>query len=212
MLVFKSVLFNMSFEKIQISSPDEEDSNNKTRAYKIEIGQTPTINTNIAGTGAFIEAHKRRREPREIHEEKLKEIRNEIMSHYGIDKSDSISIQEGIRDIRAFVIINSKDPERKAIFFADGNVSHKDLLIALCNNFEAIGIVKDDQLPPDFLKKWEVKKGFIDPSFNGFNGFSELHGAYLKVIEEKHKEEISGEDLKDLQEGRMKLPDWFVVG
>ena len=204
----------MSFEKTQFPAWEEnkEEKTSPKKAYKIEVGQTPAINTNIAGTGVYVEAHNRRREPREIHEQKLERVRDEILNHYKINKSNSVCIPNGIRDIRAFVVLKSKDNEKEISFFADGNTSHKDLLIALCRNFGNVGTVKNDELPSDFVQKWSIKKGFIDPVFKGFKGYSDLRDAYLRVIEEKHKDEISAADLQDLKSGKADLPNWFVVG
>ncbi|MCX6787160.1 MAG: hypothetical protein NTY93_01385 [Candidatus Kaiserbacteria bacterium] len=202
----------MSFEK---GKPiDNLENKKRFNATHVEISHTPLINTNVAGTGTHEEAHRTRRLPRELPQESLEKIRDEILEHYGVESSRALSLEDGMRDIRAFVLLKGRENSLSpgCMYFADGQKAHADLLLALFNKFPETGGTSNGALPKDILENWEVKKGFIDPNFNQFHGFSDIRSAFRKTILEEKKEELSEEEMREIERDEVDLPNWFLIG
>ena len=142
------------------------------------------------------------------------------MEHYHIDENRAIHLLKATtkasRDICAFYILkNQKQPNE--IYYADGHAAHADLLQTILNKFaEKIGISDRINLTKNFLKKWETKKGFIDPYKNGFKNFESINYALKQIVAEQNKKKnfFTKEDrIKTTTDSNnhIKLPNWFIV-
>lgn len=180
---------------------------------------TPKLNTNAPGTDLHLEAHQTT--SREIDESLAEGTRREVIEHYDIDGSRVVSIPttEGTkRKIRAFIIAEKRGKEgngedKDIKYFSDGHTPHADLLRELFKNFPELGkLEKGNKIPDDFLEKWVTKKGFIDPNSNGFKSFSEIRFAFKKLILSKNRDKLSGEEIREVEDDSIDLPNWFIIG
>lgn len=208
----------MAFEKISsLETPKK-----KRESHLFDGISTPKLNTNAPGTDLHLEAHQTT--SREIDESLAEETRREIVEHYGIDESRVISIPttEGTkRKIRAFMMVERRKKEKGEgdesggddKYFADGHAPHADLLRELFKRLPELGeLEKGNKIPDDFLKKWATKKGFIDPNANGFKNFSEIRFAFKKLILSKNRDKLTEEEIGEVEDDSIDLPNWFIIG
>lgn len=195
----------MIFKEEQFNSGLHETDNN----LSIENICTPAIQTNYKGTEEWEETHRKK-----IQKEKksIRTVQQDIAKHYNIDLSHTISLRgahnELEREVCAFTILTNKETGEK--YYADGYTDHANLLNEIFLNFYSeINITNREDLPDDFFKKWEIKKGFIDPYSNGFKNFEKIHEILKEIIlknQSDNKESV--ENIKN--NPKAKLPNWII--
>ena len=204
----------MQPEKPAFNPEAEGVQRTKTGAAHIRESGTPKLPTDTPETVLHEEAH--RAAETEINETLAETTRQEILKHYGIDPERAVSIpanKGSKREMRAFSILeNTENPDIK--YYADGHTAHAVLLDTILTHFPEIGSKNRTQLPDDFLKKWSIRKGFIDPQRNHFKSFQETHSALQNLlIQNKETNGLDKETVEELEHNpNAELPNWFRTG
>jgi len=176
---------------------------------------TPKVETNRKGTPKWTEAH---RQTQYLKEKKIlsQKVRQEIIDYYNVEPSHVIFVPSSYdnveqREMRAFSMLINKKTGIK--YYADGHMSHADLLnIILTKFYSDIHITDRRNLPDNFTDEWEIKKGFFDPYVNGFAKFQNIHETLKEIIIENQGSN-NKDIVKNIQNNtKVKLPNWFISG
>lgn len=186
----------------------------KSGAAHVSRSGTPKLPTDLPESALHKESH--RESETKIDDQLAESTRNEIFTHYQINPEHAIflpSTPATKREMRAFSILEDKtDPHRK--YYADGHTAHAELLDLILTSFPEIGISNRSNLPEDFLDKWQIRKGFIDPRREGFKNFETTHAILQKLLlKNQEANGLNKETVDELEHNpNAQLPNWFRTG